>query len=103
MENQNSDTTRFLSTGVPGLDTILSGGLSSDRLYLIEGDPGTGKTTLALQFLYEGVRQGESVVYITLAETRVELTSVASSHGWSMDGIHVGDIIPDENILHPEQ
>ncbi len=103
MENQNSDTTRFLSTGVPGLDTILGGGLTSDRLYLIEGEPGTGKTTLALQFLYEGVRRGESVVYITLAETRVELTSVASSHGWSMDGIHVEDIIPDENILHPEQ
>lgn len=103
MENQNSDTNRFLSTGVPGLDTILGGGLTSDRLFLIEGEPGTGKTTLALQFLYEGVRRGESVIYITLAETRVELNSVAASHGWSMDGIHVEDIIPDENILHPDQ
>ena len=103
MENQNSDTTRFLSTGVPGLDTILGGGLTSDRLFLIEGEPGTGKTTLALQFLNEGVRRGESVIYITLAETRVELNSVAASHGWSMEGIHVEDIIPDENILHPEQ
>ena len=103
MENQNSDTTRFLSTGVPGLDTILGGGLTSDRLFLIEGEPGTGKTTLALQFLNEGVRRGESGSYITLAETRVELNAVAAAHGWSMSGIHVEDIIPDENILHPEQ
>ncbi|MDB5918506.1 MAG: circadian clock protein KaiC [Massilia sp.] len=103
MENQNSDSTRFLSTGIPGLDTILGGGLTSDRLFLVEGEPGTGKTTLALQFLHEGVRRGESVIYITLAETRVELKAVAASHGWSMDGIHVEDIIPDENILHPEQ
>lgn len=103
MENQNSDTSRFLSTGVAGLDLILGGGLTSDRLFLIEGEPGTGKTTLALQFLNEGVRRGESVIYITLAETRVELKSVAQSHGWSMDGIHVEDIIPNENILHPEQ
>lgn len=103
METQNSDLSRFLSTGVAGLDTILGGGLTSDRLFLIEGEPGTGKTTLALQFLQEGVRRGESVIYITLAETRVELESVAQSHGWSMDGIHVEDIIPSENILHPDQ
>jgi circadian clock protein KaiC len=102
MEKQNTETHRFLSTGVPGLDTILGGGLTSDRLFLIEGEPGTGKTTLALQFLHEGVRRGESVIYITLAETRVELTAVAQSHGWSMDGIHVEDIIPNENILHPD-
>ena len=103
MESQNSDNARFLSTGVAGLDTILGGGLTSDRLFLIEGEPGTGKTTLALQFLYEGVKRGESVIYITLAETRVELRAVAQSHGWSMDGIHVEDIIPNENILHPDQ
>lgn len=102
MEAQNHETHRFLSTGVAGLDTILGGGLTSDRLFLIEGEPGTGKTTLALQFLFEGVRRGESVIYITLAETRVELQAVAQSHGWSMDGIHVEDIIPNENILHPD-
>ncbi len=102
MEAQNHETHRFLSTGVPGLDTILGGGLTSDRLFLIEGEPGTGKTTLALQFLFEGVRRGESVIYITLAETRVELQAVAQSHGWSMDGIHVEDIVPSENILHPD-
>lgn len=103
MEQQNTDSNRFLSTGVAGLDIILGGGLTSDRLFLIEGEPGTGKTTLALQFLYEGVRRGESVIYITLAETRIELQAVAQSHGWSMQGIHVEDIIPNENILHPEQ
>jgi len=103
MDQQNNESTRFLSTGVTGLDTILGGGLTSDRLFLIEGEPGTGKTTLALQFLSEGVRRGESVIYITLAETRVELLAVAHSHGWSMEGIHVEDIIPNENILHPDQ
>ena len=103
MDTQNTDTNRFLSTGVKGLDEILGGGLTSDRLFLIEGEPGTGKTTLALQFLNEGVRRGESVIYITLAETRVELKAVAQSHGWSMDGIQVEDIIPNEEILHPDQ
>ncbi|NVM77875.1 circadian clock protein KaiC [Duganella sp. SG902] len=103
MEEQNSVTTDFLSTGVPGLDDILSGGLTSDRLYLVEGEPGTGKTTLALQFLLEGERRGESTLYITLAETSVELRSVAASHGWDMDGIHIEEIIPDEKALNPDQ
>ncbi|MES2260668.1 MAG: ATPase domain-containing protein [Pseudomonadota bacterium] len=103
MQSQNSDSSRFMSCGVPGLDDILAGGLTRDRLYLIEGEPGTGKTTLALQFLNEGVRAGESVLYITLAETSVELRSVAQSHGWDMDGIHIEEIIPDENALDPAQ
>jgi circadian clock protein KaiC len=103
MEQQNEDQNRTLSSGVPGLDDILAGGLTRDRLYLIEGEPGTGKTTLALQFLNEGVRLGESVLYITLAETMVELSSVAHSHGWTLDGIHVEEIIPDQSALAPEQ
>jgi circadian clock protein KaiC len=103
MDQQNTDTTRFLSSGVPGLDNILAGGLTTERLYLVEGEPGTGKTTLALQFLNEGARQGESVVYITLAETAVELRAVADSHGWDMEGIRVEEIIPHENILDPDQ
>lgn len=103
MEEQNSLSTDFLPTGVPGLDDVLTGGLTKDRLYLVEGEPGTGKTTLALQFLNEGVRRGEVTLYITLAETRVELLSVAQSHGWSMDGIHIEEIIPDEKALDPDQ
>jgi circadian clock protein KaiC len=103
MDKQNSDTTHFLSSGVPGLDAVLSGGFTSERLYLLEGEPGTGKTTFALQFLNEGARQGESVVYITLAETAVELRAVAKSHGWDMAGIEIVEVIPSENILEPDQ
>jgi len=100
---QNSETGRFLPTGVPGLDVILSGGFTRDRLYLVEGEPGTGKTTLALQFLSEGLRLGESVLYITLAETKAELCAVASSHGWDLEGIHVEEVITDQNALDPDQ
>jgi circadian clock protein KaiC len=103
MEAQNGVTSDFLSTGIPGLDQILTGGLTSDRLYLVEGEPGTGKTTLALQFLNEGVQRGESTLYITLAETTVELRAVAQSHGWDMAGIHVEEIIPTEAALNPDQ
>lgn len=103
MQAQNSDTSHFLGTGVPGLDSVLAGGLTRDRLYLVEGEPGTGKTTLALQFLNEGARHGEPVLYITLAETAVELRSVAQSHGWDLGGIQVEEIIPNENALDPDQ
>lgn len=103
MDRQNSDSGLFLSSGVPGLDNILAGGLTRDRLYLVEGEPGTGKTTLALQFLNEGKSRGESVLYITLAETAVELGSVARSHGWTLDGIHIEEIIPDQSSLDPDQ
>lgn len=101
--NSYRDASRVLSTGIPGLDSILGGGLTRDRLYLVEGEPGTGKTTAALHFLAEGVRQGESVVYITLAETAEELRDVAASHGWSMDGIYIHEVVPTENLLEPEQ
>lgn len=103
MQEQNTLTTNFLSAGVPGLDEVLAGGLTRDRLYLVEGEPGTGKTTLALQFLLDGLRQGESTLYVTLAETAIELRSVAQSHGWDMDNIHIEEIIPDESALDPEQ
>ena len=72
-------TARFASTGIPGLDYILGGGLPADHLFLIEGSPGTGKTTLALQFLLEGVARGEPALYVTLAETRSELEKVAAT------------------------
>ncbi|RYE84528.1 MAG: circadian clock protein KaiC, partial [Methanosarcinales archaeon] len=92
----------FLSTGIKGLDNILGGGLTKDRIYLIEGEPGTGKTTTGLQFLIEGAKRGEAVVYITLAETAGELVGVGESHGWNMDGIHIQEVLPSENLLQPE-
>lgn len=89
----NGSTPRTLSTGIPGLDIVLSGGLTSDRLYLVEGVPGAGKTTLAMQFLLEGVRQGEKVLYITLSETEDELREIADSHGWSLEGVQVFELL----------
>ena len=87
MSLQNTSSTAFISTGIPGLDNVLGGGLTRDRLYLVEGDPGAGKTTLALQFLAEGAARGETVLYITLAETEVELRAVAQTHGMALDGV----------------
>ena len=81
-----------LMTGILGLDKILKGGLPQNRLHLIEGSPGTGKTTLGLQFLLEGVRTGDTCLYITLSESKDELNAVAQSHGWSLDGIAVQDL-----------
>jgi circadian clock protein KaiC len=88
--------------GISGLDDILAGGFPSNCFYLIKGDPGSGKTTLALQFLLEGVRRGESVFYITLSETRAELLQVAESHGWSLDKIPLLDLSAIETLLKPE-
>lgn len=89
-------------TGIPGLDIILAGGLPSNCFYLIQGDPGSGKTTLALQFLLEGVRNGERVFYITLSETKAELLQVANSHGWSLDEIPLLELSAIETLLRPE-
>ncbi|HEX8490166.1 MAG TPA: ATPase domain-containing protein [Chthoniobacterales bacterium] len=80
------------ATGISGLDDILGGGLPSNRLYLLEGKPGTGKTTLALEYLLTGAEAGEKVLYITLSETRDELQEVADSHGWSLEGINVVEL-----------
>ena len=90
-------------SGVEGLDDILSGGLAPDSFYLIQGDPGSGKTTLALQFLLEGVRRGESVFYVTLSETRAELLNVARSHGWSLEKIPLMEMSAIEQLLRPEE
>ncbi|UDL93873.1 AAA family ATPase [Lichenihabitans sp. PAMC28606] len=91
-----------VSTGVSGLDNILGGGLTPDRLYLVEGTPGTGKTTLALQFLMEGIRQGESGLYITLSETEEELRAGAATHGWTLDGVTVSELVTEDG-LDPNQ
>jgi circadian clock protein KaiC len=87
-------------TGVPGLDDILNGGLIPNRLYLVDGDPGSGKTTLSLQFLLEGLKDGEKCLYITLSETKEELTAGAESHGWSLDRIEIVELIPDAKELN---
>ena len=94
---------RKAGTGIPGLDSVLRGGLPSNRLFLVEGDPGTGKTTLGLQFLLEGRRIGETTLYVTLSETMDELRDVADSHGWSLDGIHLYELEAIEDRLHPDE
>src|ERR1044071_1997316 len=102
---------RRVQSGVSGLDEVLHGGLIAERLYLIDGNPGSGKTTFALQFLLEGIRAGEKCLYVTLSETREELTQGAASHGWSLEGIDIVELIPDKDhelvadsqltIVHP--
>ncbi len=91
-----------INTGIEGLDNILGGGLPKGHLYLVEGDPGTGKTTLALQFLMAGASIGESVLYITLSESQRELKGVAESHNWSLKGVSIFELLPDEDSLRPE-
>ncbi|MBC4017304.1 AAA family ATPase [Siccirubricoccus deserti] len=92
-----------ISTGSDGLDDILGGGLDTDRLYLCEGRPGTGKTTLALQFLLEGARRGEATLYISLSESERELRLVAQRHGWSLEDISVFELVPPEASLDPNR
>ncbi|MGZ8320994.1 MAG: ATPase domain-containing protein, partial [Telluria sp.] len=100
-----------VSTGIAGLDDILCGGLTPQRVYLIEGTPGTGKTTLGLQFLLDGVARGETGLYITLSETSDELAAVAGSHGWSLDGLSIYELASDaaldleaqQSVFHPSE
>ncbi len=88
-----------IKTGIQGLDGILAGGFPQGRLYLLEGPPGSGKTTLSLQFLLEGLRQGERCLYITLSETADELREVASAHGWSLEGLDLFELASAEDAL----
>src|ERR1700716_1329317 len=84
------------ATGILGLDDVLAGGFARGRVYLLEGNPGTGKTTIALQFLLEGAKAGEKGLHITLSETEGELRNGAASHGWSVDGIDIFELVaPD--------
>jgi circadian clock protein KaiC len=101
----------YAATGIPGLDDILGGGFAANRLYLLEGVPGAGKTTLAFQFMLEGVRRGERVMCVTLSETRDEVEAMAHSHGWSLEGVAVREMMnpeeldPDEQytVFHPSE
>ncbi|HEX5280103.1 MAG TPA: ATPase domain-containing protein [Micropepsaceae bacterium] len=100
---RNRPASAFAALGIEGLDEVLQGGLARDRTFLLEGKPGTGKTTIAIQFLLEGRRLGERGLYITLSETTDELIAGAKSHGWSLEGIEVFELLPQENLLDEEQ
>jgi circadian clock protein KaiC len=97
-ENRSS----IVEIGIGGLDDILRGGLVPNRMYLIEGDPGSGKTTLATQFLMEGARRGEPCLFLTLSESEEELRASAESHGWSLEGITIVEAIASEESLMPD-
>src|SRR5436853_7448145 len=91
-------------TGIAGLDDVLQGGLARGHAYLVEGEPGAGKTTLALQFLLQGAGAGERTLYITLSETEQELRQAAASHGWSLGtNIEIFELTPPESLLNGEQ
>src|SRR5687767_9167868 len=90
-------------TGIAGLDELRRGGLTPNRMYLIEGIPGTGKTTLAVQFLLDGRERGETTLYVTLSETSTELQAVAASHGWSLDGIELFQLAAAEGTRTEDQ
>ena len=96
-------TDNVISCGVAGLDDVLNGGLRRNRSYLIEGVPGSGKTTLATQFVRAGVDRGEPVLYVTLSETVEEMRAAAGSHGWSLDGVTIREIMPSEDALDPDE
>lgn len=102
MKHQNKSQGGISPTGIRGLDDVLRAGLPSRCVYVVEGEPGTGKTTLSLQFLMEGVLLGEKVLYITFSETKAELNSVAESHGWDLSQIDVIDLSVIEDLLDPE-
>lgn len=103
MPSTNVSSRDVAATGIAGLDNVLCGGLARHRLFLVEGVPGSGKTTLALQFLMAGAQAGETVLYITLSETEEELRSVADSHGWSLEGINIRELSPSEDELAPDE
>lgn len=94
---------RLATTGVSGLDDILCGGLTAGHVFLLEGSPGTGKTTIALRFLIKGAKQGEKGLYITLSETESELRDVSAAHGWEIDdNIEIFELIPPESVLQAD-
>jgi len=92
-----------ISTGSDGLDDILGGGFDGNRMYIYEGRPGTGKTTIALQFLLKGAEEGERVLYVSLSETKHELQLVARRHGWSLEDVEIFELVPPETTLDPER
>ncbi|MFP7721675.1 ATPase domain-containing protein [Lysobacter sp. A3-1-A15] len=101
-KNATTDSTSSVSSGIPGLDEVLVGGFTPDRLYLVEGVPGSGKTTLAMQFLLEGITRGEKALYVSLSETEEELREIAGSHGWDLSGLHIHELSAPQDRLDPD-
>jgi circadian clock protein KaiC len=103
MESARPRSAERASTGIVGLDYVLGGGLPLNRVYLVEGDPGSGKTTLALQFLLDGLAKDETVLYVTLSETKTELNAVAASHGWDLSKVDIHELAtPDQPDFNPD-
>ncbi|MDA4133442.1 MAG: circadian clock protein KaiC, partial [Thaumarchaeota archaeon] len=111
-KNEKKGGPELCTTGVVGLDDVLGGGLPRRRIYLLQGDPGVGKTTLALQFLLEGERLGEAGLYITLSETKEEIEEVGRSHGWDLSKIDLFELSSlaeqlegeaDSTFFHPSE
>ena len=103
MTKREDDGRMQAEFGISGLDDVLAGGLARDRLYLLEGNPGTGKTTAAMSFLMQGAAAGEVCLYITLSETEEELRATATSHGWDLAGIEIFELVPPESLLDEQQ
>ena len=107
----NSDM-QYVPTGVPGLDYVLMGGFLREGFYLVRGDPGSGKTTVAIQFVHGRIMAGEACLYITLTETRRDLENACRSHGWSLEGVEICDLTksaanltgePESSVFHPSE
>jgi len=98
-----ASTRELAATDIAGLDDVLRGGLTRGRFYLLEGSPGTGKTTLAMQFLSAAARRHETVLYVTLSESEDELRAVALSHGWTLDGVNIHELAPSSNAIEPDE
>jgi circadian clock protein KaiC len=94
-----TDAAQVASSGIAGLDDIMRGGFPRECMFLIAGSPGTGKTTLAMQFLLEGIRRDETCLYVSLSETRAEIEKVAQTHGWDLSKIHISELVPSEHNL----
>lgn len=101
--NLTGKVPEFISTGIAEFDRVLGGGITPNRLYMVEGIPGSGKTTLGLQFLLEGARLGEPTLYITLSETEDEVRAIAHSHGWDLTGVQIMQVVPGEQSLMPSE
>src|SRR5690242_18051308 len=101
---ESADYLPRAATGVAGLDAVLFGGLARNRLHLLEGSPGTGKTTIALQFLLAGAEADEAGIYVSLAETEQELRAGAKSHGWTISkNVEIFELVPPESVLDTDQ